>query len=331
MILLRAAAVASAALAAWFLARPDARADRDASVSCEWVWPDGRSRSLTVGPGRAVMCPVLAGSRLLLRREGGASGLRWATSWGATGEGEVLDAEAPASGIHWVAFLGERGARRIAAVISVAGPRDRDADAAAFPPVGRRDAPKIRQNPQAYAAPAWRAPAPVWGSGAWLSAQVRAGDFFSHDGSADFVVDPDVLDLFSAVVDGLVAHGIAAHAVRPISGYRSPAHNRSDDVGGAARSRHIYGDAVDFLVDADGDGKMDDLDGDGDLDGDDLWIVILEIERLQRSRPEWMGGGGVYRSETTLGSVHIDTRGHRARWAPGALDARWERLDGGVE
>ena len=212
---------------------------------------------------------------------------------------------------------------RTVARLVVAGPRDAEQDAEGYPPVTRRDTRKVREYAAAYGPPAWRAEALPAGVDFFLSPEVPFDAFRSQDGDPWFTAAPAALDLFGAVVDAIEGRGVPRGAVRVISGYRSAAHNRGVD--GSARSRHRFGDAIDFVVDADGDGRWDDADGDGDVDGDDLWPVAMIVEGLQASVPAWAGGCGLYLSDTTLGSVHVDTRGHRARWGTGALDRRWAR------
>ncbi|MEM9164516.1 MAG: D-Ala-D-Ala carboxypeptidase family metallohydrolase, partial [Cyanobacteria bacterium P01_F01_bin.4] len=71
------------------------------------------------------------------------------------------------------------------------------------------------------------------------------------------------------------------------SWYRPPDVNRR--VGGASRSRHIVGDAIDFYVNG--------------LSGNQIYWAL---------DPWWPGGLGRYRRFSRLG--HIDARGYRARW-----------------
>lgn len=80
-------------------------------------------------------------------------------------------------------------------------------------------------------------------------------------------------------------------------GFRPPTLN--EDVGGAPKSRHIYGEAVDLV--------RGDLDRDGDEDQDDKAILLRAAEAVIGNR----GGVGRYPGSET---VHIDVRGRRARW-----------------
>lgn len=75
--------------------------------------------------------------------------------------------------------------------------------------------------------------------------------------------------------------------------------------GAATKSRHLQGDAMDFLV--------FDINSDGNVNAADVDIVyeILDKEIMKNK-----GGIGTYKNENILSRqmVHIDCRGVRARW-----------------
>jgi hypothetical protein len=112
--------------------------------------------------------------------------------------------------------------------------------------------------------------------------------------------------------------GVAARTFHIISGYRTPFYNES--IGNETRySRHVYGDAADIYIDDDGDGEMDDLDRDGRISLDDSRRLAEVIGAL--SAKSWYqpfeGGLGLYPGNAAHGPfVHVDVRGHPARWAP---------------
>ena len=112
--------------------------------------------------------------------------------------------------------------------------------------------------------------------------------------------------------------GISATTFRVLSGYRTPFYNKS--IGNETRySRHVYGDAADIYVDDDGDGTMDDLNGDGRTTLADAKALGEVIERL--SEKSWYqpfeGGLGLYKGNRSHGPfLHVDVRGHPARWGP---------------
>lgn len=101
-----------------------------------------------------------------------------------------------------------------------------------------------------------------------------------------------------------------------MSGFRTPYYNSR--IGNeTSYSRHLYGDAMDIYVDADGNGRMDDINRDGRADHRDASLILSVAEEIDRST-EWgwlKGGAGVYRANQAHGPfVHVDTRGYLARW-----------------
>jgi hypothetical protein len=89
--------------------------------------------------------------------------------------------------------------------------------------------------------------------------------------------------------------------------------------GMAFASRHQYGDAADVIIDADGDGRMDDLNRDGIVDFRDTDVINRAVERVEWRYPELVGGLGLYRAMGPSGPfAHIDVRGKRARWTNAA-------------
>ena len=101
-----------------------------------------------------------------------------------------------------------------------------------------------------------------------------------------------------------------------MSGYRTPAYNRA--IGNTTvYSRHLYGDAADVFVDVDGDSHMDDLTGDGRIDERDAGLLFGFAERVETDPRLAIpaGGLGVYGPKAHRGPfVHVDARGHEARW-----------------
>ena len=100
-----------------------------------------------------------------------------------------------------------------------------------------------------------------------------------------------------------------------MSGYRTPFYNTA--IGSAQFSRHMYGDASDIYPDVVGnDGIMDDLDGDGMTTRADAEFLYDYAERLYTSNVHLPAGGiGAYSANAVHGPfVHVDGRGHPARW-----------------
>ena len=101
-----------------------------------------------------------------------------------------------------------------------------------------------------------------------------------------------------------------------LSGFRAPYYNdlRIDE-GAARASRHQFGDAADLIIDADGNGRMDDLNGDRRVDLRDLNPIGAAVAAVERQHPELVGGLGTYAAMGPSGPfAHIDVRGTSARW-----------------
>lgn len=131
------------------------------------------------------------------------------------------------------------------------------------------------------------------------------------------LISPRLLDKLELTIDELERMGHPVRRVGVISGFRTPSYNAGggDTAGRGALSRHMYGDAMDWFIDNDGDGRMDDLTGDGRAGLADLRIMVEAAERVERRYPDLIGGIGVYPpTGAHAGFIHIDTRGYRARW-----------------
>lgn len=153
-----------------------------------------------------------------------------------------------------------------------------------------------------------------------LSEHFRLRDFVTHDQQSVWpkyvVLREDLLDKLELVVQALEGSGVPANNVQVLSGFRSPQYNqRGMGEGMAFASRHQYGDAADIIIDADGDGRMDDLNRDGIVDFRDTGVIDRAVERVEWRYPELVGGLGLYHALGPSGPfAHIDVRGKRARW-----------------
>lgn len=131
------------------------------------------------------------------------------------------------------------------------------------------------------------------------------------------VMREELLDKLELVLTTLEAQGVATKNVVVLSGFRTPQYNRRAVFEGAAyASRHQYGDAADLIIDADGNGRMDDLNRDGAVNFMDTDVINRAVERVERQYPDLVGGLGLYRAMGPSGPfAHIDVRGTRARWS----------------
>ena len=127
------------------------------------------------------------------------------------------------------------------------------------------------------------------------------------------LTEPLLLKL-EALLEAANAAGYDAPTLHVMSGFRTPAYNEA--VGNeTVYSRHLWGDAADVWVDADGDGEMDDWSRDGRVDLADIRILARLAERVEAEHRELVGGIGLYRRNAAHGPfVHVDARGWAARW-----------------
>jgi uncharacterized protein YcbK (DUF882 family) len=149
------------------------------------------------------------------------------------------------------------------------------------------------------------------------------GDFVTHDQEQTWpkyvVLEVKLIDKLELVLQDMASHGYSVDRVVVLSGFRAPYYNERGVGEGMARaSRHQYGDAADILIDADRDGRMDDLNHDGTLDLRDISPITDAIERVERRYPQLLGGLGTYAAMGPRGPfAHVDVRGTSARWESG--------------
>ena len=154
-----------------------------------------------------------------------------------------------------------------------------------------------------------------------VSEHVRLGDCLTHDQAQVspkyMVLKPRLLDKLELISAALADRGLPSR-LHVMSGFRTPQYNEQgvgEKGGRASKSRHMYGDAADVFVDADGNGTMDDLNGDGKVTVADARVLFSIAEGVEADYPELIGGLSPYPANSAHGPfVHVDARGHRARW-----------------
>lgn len=113
-----------------------------------------------------------------------------------------------------------------------------------------------------------------------------------------FLVDKRILYKTLDVIIELKENNYNYEAFIIKDGHRNPRYNVSK--GGASKSRHMYGDAVDIYV--------GDVNKDGKYTKDDKDIIY---KMLNKKIIAYNGGIGRYPGSRVL---HYDVRGYRARW-----------------
>ncbi len=153
-----------------------------------------------------------------------------------------------------------------------------------------------------------------------VSPRFRLGQFLCKQsgGFPKYVVlDERLPGKLEALLDALHAAGTPAATLTIMSGYRTPAYNRS--IGNETSfSRHLWGAAADVFVDeSPRDERMDDLDGNGVVDVRDSEKLFALADALDRDPPEdwFVGGAGYYPATAAHGPfLHVDVRSFAARW-----------------
>ena len=120
------------------------------------------------------------------------------------------------------------------------------------------------------------------------------------DGSHDYMwlISKDLLYKLFDLRVALEENGYNPNGFTITNGHRHPKHN--EDVGGASKSRHIQGEAIDLHI--------GDINKSGSYEKEDKEIVLKLLEdKIIKS------DGGIGRYPGTR-AVHFDVRGYRARW-----------------
>ena len=151
-----------------------------------------------------------------------------------------------------------------------------------------------------------------------ISPHFRIGQFVSKQqgGWPKYVAPgPTLYAKLELLLAAVNEAGFAADTLHVMSGYRTPFYNHA--IGNVRFSRHIYGDAADVFVDIDENTYMDDLNGDGRVSVDDARVMASWLEGLGADVEfaPLSGGLGIYDANKYHGPfIHVDTRGHSARW-----------------
>jgi hypothetical protein len=144
-----------------------------------------------------------------------------------------------------------------------------------------------------------------------LSPHFRLKDFLCKQpgGYPKYVVlQEELVVKLEGVLTTLRARGHDLLSLTVMSGYRTPAYNKS--IGNVAYSMHLWGGAADLVIEAD-------LNGDRRVTREDAATLAkwLEAPGPGSTGEPGVGGLGVYGATRAHGPfVHVDVRPARARW-----------------
>ncbi len=155
-----------------------------------------------------------------------------------------------------------------------------------------------------------------------LSEHISLGDLgYDHREELPqyFALDVNLVKKLEAMLAELEARGLPARYQYIGGGFISPRSNiKRTATNGAASSmsRHMWGEAVDFIIDDDPrDGVMDDLNRDGVVDVRDAFYMRDLITDLEKRGACVPGGVGVYSPpRNSRIQLHVDVRGFPTRW-----------------
>ena len=136
---------------------------------------------------------------------------------------------------------------------------------------------------------------------------IASGLFFFYFNNTR-LVNPTTQKFYTQLKDTLQQRGFSTKLL-VISTKRAKWHNdiQVKFSGAAKDSRHLIGDAIDFIV--------FDINDDGESNNKDVDIVF---EILDKEIIKDKGGIGTYKNEKSFINrqmIHIDCRGYKARWA----------------
>ena len=152
----------------------------------------------------------------------------------------------------------------------------------------------------------------------YISEHFKLGDFLcktSRSLPSFEALDMRLVQKLEILIQKLSSEGYPCTGLRILSGFRTPAYNRSRRA--ARESQHMYGGASDIVVDEDGDGRMDNLDGDRKVTRKDADLLAKKALALN-DVGIFVGGYASYSGRRLRGPfVHVDIRGQSVTWRGG--------------
>ena len=152
----------------------------------------------------------------------------------------------------------------------------------------------------------------------YISEHFKLGDFLcktTRSLPSFEALDMRLVQKLEILIQKLSSEGYPCTGLRILSGFRTPAYNRSRNA--ARESQHMYGGASDIVVDENGDGRMDDLDGDRKVTRKDADLLAKKALALN-DVGIFVGGYASYSGRRLRGPfVHVDIRGQSVTWRGG--------------
>jgi len=200
-----------------------------------------------------------------------------------------------------------------------------------YPQPKKSDKPFVRQNPQYYQVPDFFYRVDRESAGMKISEHFQLGqfdldfEFLPGEFPQYIALDDRLIRKLELLIDRMNADGYEIETFNILAGFRSPKFNlgykqEDEDFSlSETYSQHMYGRAVDLIVDRDGDGRMDDLDGNGRVTIDDARVILAYVDQIDKEALEGLndliGGAGVYYRhdipdrQVQTPYIHIDVRG----------------------
>ncbi|MFH0793094.1 MAG: hypothetical protein V2A74_03580, partial [bacterium] len=233
-------------------------------------------------------------------------------------------------------FPGADAARNLEARFSlpilVQYPTDRDGKGViegypigVYPNEAAPDAPaSVADHIERYHPPKWFIKVTPETASLQISLHFKLGDFSPSEerGKDHFIaLDVRLLDQLEGLTDALAKKGYAPGSLKILRAFLSPNEKTRLERQGVTYSpytRYLYGDAAALIVDANGDGRMDDLNHDGKIDINDVDVLEEIASDVQKTAGRW-GGLGVIAapkepSWPRTPYLDLDTRGFSSHW-----------------
>ncbi len=188
--------------------------------------------------------------------------------------------------------------------------------------LGEYPDPSEMNNPEHYKPPDYFYYLDKHAMGCAISRHVRLGDL-GYDARAAlpqyFALDYELVVALEEMISELERQELPSRIHYIGGGFISPRSNKircANTRAAADLSRHMWGEAIDFIIDeSPKDGIMDDMNEDGIIDVRDAFFIRDILTRLAEEGRIKPGGIGVYSPpRNSQIQLHLDVRGYPTRW-----------------